>query len=191
MQAIGMAPVWSDRKAASVDFDSLVWRYKNQIYSYIARVVGAGPEAEDLTQDVFVRAFHSLGRYRGDAAPDTWLYRIATNIIIDRHRKRGRRGETVSLDDENETVAELPDLGRAGQPLEMVASAELQREVRAALDSLPVKLRTCVVLFDLEGLTYEEIAAAVGCPVGTVKSRIFNGRAKLRERLAAYVEGGR
>jgi RNA polymerase sigma-70 factor (ECF subfamily) len=173
-------------------FDEIVRRHKNRIFSYICRMTHDGPDAEDLTQEVFIRAYQSLHRFRADSAVDTWLYRIATNLVIDRFRRSRRVPQTwVTLDAEDDTLGELPATDRDSNPEAAAQLGELQREVHRAVQTLPPKLRTAVVLHDIEGLSYEEVAEALGCPVGTVKSRLFNGRNLLRRKLAHYVEADR
>ena len=171
-------------------FDEIVRRHKNRIYSYVCRMTHDAPDAEDLTQEVFIRAYQSIGRFRADAAVDTWLYRIATNLVIDRFR-RGQRApqQWEPLDAEDDFLGALPDTDRESDPEATAQLDELQRQVRKAVSTLPPKLRGAVVLHDIEGLSYEEVAEALGCPVGTVKSRLFNGRNLLRRKLAYYVEG--
>jgi RNA polymerase sigma-70 factor (ECF subfamily) len=187
MQAIRQAPGIS--QAVPGDFDSAVLVHQGRVYAYIARVVGAGPDAEDLTQEVFVKAYLGRTRFRGDASTLTWLFRIATNLIIDRRRSASRRSRGRVRADVAELADEWPDPDPGANPLAQAARAELRLAVRSALESLPLKMRTCVVLFDLEGLSYEEVGAIAGCPVGTVKSRLHHGRAMLRHRLERYVEG--
>lgn len=173
-------------------FDEIVQQHKNRIYHYICRMTHDSPEAEDLTQEVFIKAYQSLGAFRQEAAVDTWLYRIATNLVIDRFRRR-KRGPLAWLpwvDDEGDPVADLPDTARTSDPEAAVELGELQARVHQAIAGLPPKLRSAVILHDMEGLSYEEVAVVAGCPVGTVKSRLFNGRAILRRKLACYVEGG-
>jgi RNA polymerase sigma-70 factor (ECF subfamily) len=172
-------------------FDEIVQQHKNRIYHYICRMTHDSPEAEDLTQEVFIKAYLSLSTFRHDAAVDTWLYRIATNLVIDRFRRR-KRGPLAWLtwggEEEGDPVAELPAPERSSNPAAVAELTELQARVQQAIASLPPKLRSAVVLHDMEGLSYEEVAAVVGCPVGTVKSRLFNGRNLLRRKLASYVE---
>jgi RNA polymerase sigma-70 factor (ECF subfamily) len=172
-------------------FDEIVQQHKNRIYHYICRMTHDSPEAEDLTQEVFIKAYLSLSTFRHDAAVDTWLYRIATNLVIDRFRRR-KRGPLAWLtwggEEEGDPVAELPASERSSNPAAMAELTELQARVHQAIAGLPPKLRSAVVLHDMEGLSYEEVAAVVGCPVGTVKSRLFNGRNLLRRKLASYVE---
>jgi RNA polymerase sigma-70 factor, ECF subfamily len=171
-------------------FDEIVRRHKNRIYSYVCRMTHDAPDAEDLTQEVFIRAYQSIGRFRADAAVDTWLYRIATNLVIDRFRRVKRAPQQWEpLDPEDDFLGALPDTDRESDPEATAQLDELQRQVRKAVSTLPPKLRGAVVLHDIEGLSYEEVAEALGCPVGTVKSRLFNGRNLLRRKLAHYVEG--
>lgn len=181
-------------RSCSVDesrrFDEIVQQHKNRIYGYICRMTHDSPDAEDLTQEVFIKAYQSLAGFRQEAAVDTWLYRIATNLVIDRFRRR-QRGPLAWLTwggSEEDPLADLPDGARDSDPAARVELTELQGRVRQAITTLPPKLRSAVVLHDMEGLSYEEVAAVTGCPVGTVKSRLFNGRAVLRRKLAGYVE---
>jgi RNA polymerase sigma-70 factor (ECF subfamily) len=171
-------------------FDEIVRRHKNRIFSYICRMTKDGPDAEDLTQEVFIRAYQSIHRFRADAAVDTWLYRIATNLVIDRFR-RGRRvpQQWEPLEEEEDALEALPATDRESDPEATAQLGELRSVVQKAVHTLPPKLRAAVVLHDIEGLSYEEVAEALGCPVGTVKSRLFNGRNVLRRKLAYYVEG--
>jgi RNA polymerase sigma-70 factor, ECF subfamily len=170
-------------------FDEIVRRHKNRIYSYICRMTHDAPDAEDLTQEVFIRAYQSISRFRADAAVDTWLYRIATNLVIDRFRREKRAPQQWEpLEEDDDLVGSLPDLDRGSDPEATAQLGELQRQVRKAVGTLPAKLRGAIVLHDIEGLSYEEVAEALGCPVGTVKSRLFNGRILLRRKLAHYVE---
>jgi RNA polymerase sigma-70 factor (ECF subfamily) len=155
-------------------------------------MIGDPVEAEDLTQDAILRAHRAINSFRGGATFHTWLYRIATNIALDAIRRRKRyEGRTCSLDDplraEEGTIArEIAD--ENGDPAQHVAAEELREEVGRAIRELSPKLRAVVVLFDLQGLSYEEMAEVLHLPLGTVKSRLFNARARLRERLKPYVE---
>ncbi len=170
-------------------FDEIVRRHKNRIFSYVCRMTHDAPDAEDLTQEVFLRAYQSIQRFRADAAVDTWLYRIATNLVIDRFRRNKRAlPQWEPIDAEDDTLDSLPDTSRGNDPEATAQLDELQRQVRKAVSTLPPKLRGAVVMHDIEGLSYEEVAEVLGCPVGTVKSRLFNGRNLLRRKLAYYVE---
>ena len=174
-------------------FNEIVLRYKAKVYNYIFRMVHHALDAEDLTQETFVRAYLSIHSFQSRASLNTWLFRIATNLCIDYSRKYKRlQGLTQSLSQENEgdesdTQRDIPDL--AFDPQRLLLNKELGARLDDALKSLPEKLRTVVLLYDIEGLPYEEISSIVGCPLGTVKSRLFNARAALRDRLSPYLTG--
>ncbi len=182
-------------------FDEIVSRYKQKIFSYVYRMIGDSDEAEDVTQDIFLKMYVSLPSFRSEASISTWLYRIAGNLCIDRYRKRRRReaalgGEMVSLDaggpDNGDTgmpggsAIDVPD--DTSEPLRMLERSETERQIQSALAQLPEKMRAVVVLHDVEGLAYEEIAAALSVPLGTVKSRLFNARMQLRKLLTNYLQ---
>jgi RNA polymerase sigma-70 factor (ECF subfamily) len=181
------------RKSVSLSertFDGLVQQHKHRIFTYVCRLTNDSPDAEDITQEVFIRAFQSLRAFRHDAAVDTWLYRIATNLVIDRFRREKRAPQWVPVgSDADEEIRDLASPSRDGDPQATVQLDELQRHVQQAIQSLPTKLRAAVVLHDMEGLSYEEVAETLGCPVGTVKSRLFNARVLLRRKLQRYIEG--
>jgi len=190
MDALSAVALESGLVVSERTFDGLVQQHKNRIYSYVCRLTNDSPDAEDLTQEVFIRAYQSLRAFRHDAAVDTWLYRIATNLVIDRFRREKRAPQWTPLVGEtDEAVRELPSTSREGDPQATMQLSELQKQVQAAIQTLPTKLRAAVVLHDMEGLSYEEVAEALGCPVGTVKSRLFNARLILRRKLQRYVEG--
>ena len=170
-------------------FESLVARYQDRVYNYVLRMIYDPMEAQDVAQDTFVRAWQGLPRFRGASSFQTWLYRIASNLAIDAARSRKRRGlVTVSLDepvegiDASELEHDLPDDERTG-PAEALEQQELRQYVWAGIGELSNKLRPVIVLADLQGLSYGEIAGILGCPVGTVKSRLFNARSQLRDKL--------
>lgn len=174
-------------------FNEIVARYKNKVYNYVCRMVGTGIDAEDLTQETFIRAYMNMKTFQSRASLNTWLYRIATNICIDYTRKNSRvKAMTTSLqredlEEEGETERDLPD--ERFNPQNLLLNKELGAQLETALKALPEKLRTVVLLHDIEGLAYDEIAQIVDCPLGTVKSRLFNARAALREKLAPYLDG--
>jgi RNA polymerase sigma-70 factor (ECF subfamily) len=171
-------------------FEGLVRQYKHRIFGYVCRLTNDSPDAEDITQEVFIRAYQSMHAFRRDAALDTWLYRIATNLVIDRFRRGKRAPHFVPvIGAAEEAVGELPSTSREGDPHASLQLDELQRQVQKAVHALPPKLRAVVVLHDMEGLSYDEVAETVGCPVGTVKSRLFNARQMLRRKLYCYMEG--
>ncbi len=168
-------------------FGSLVELYKDKIYSYVSRMLQDPSEAQDVTQEAFVRAYEALPSFRGASSFRTWLYRIASNLAIDSVRGRKRRGRNaISLDqpldtEEGELAPQLPEESRG--PAEEALSQELQQEVQEAILELSPKLRPVLILYDLQGMSYREIAQTLGCPLGTVKSRLFNARNQLKDIL--------
>ena len=142
--------------APAATFDSLVREHKNRIYTYICRLTNDCPDAEDLTQEVFVRAYQSFAAFRREAAIDTWLYRIATNLVIDRARRLRRAPQwvTVPEDAEEDPLAEIPATSREADPAFTAQLGELRERVRRAIATLPPKLRAAVVLHDMEGVPY-------------------------------------
>jgi RNA polymerase sigma-70 factor, ECF subfamily len=174
-------------------FNEIVSRYKNRVHNYVCRMVGPGIDAEDLTQETFIRAYTSIRSFQSRASLNTWLYRIATNICIDFRRKNSRaRSLTTSIQwedgkDEADLEREFPD--ERFDPQGHYLNKELGVRLQEALRALPEKLRTVVLLHDIEGLAYDEIAEILECPLGTVKSRLFNARAALRQKLLHYVSG--
>ena len=174
-------------------FDEIVARYKDGVYNYVWRMVSNRDDAEDLAQEAFVRAFRAIKTFRREANLRTWLYRIATNLCVDKYRRAGLERQLLVpmeqklKDGDGEPVAiDLPD--STFDPQQVYERTELQAEIHRCLLRLPDKLRSAILLFDMEGMSYEEIAETVACPVGTVKSRIFNARVQLREMLRPYVE---
>jgi RNA polymerase sigma-70 factor (ECF subfamily) len=169
-------------------FEALVKHYQSRIYNHVARMAQDAFEAEDLTQETFLRAYQALPRFRGESSFPTWLYRIASNLAIDASRRRRlRQVQTISydepLDDQEYALARdlVDDFSRT--PGEEMASSALRLQVWSAIAELPEKLRPVVILYDLQGLSYNEIARLLGCRLGTVKSRLFNARCQLRDKL--------
>ena len=181
------------RRGEREAFDTVVELYKDRIVTYLAYMLGDEQEAQDLAQEVFIRAFVSIGSFRGDCSLQTWLYRIAHNLGIDHIRRKRRAPEQVSLDApvrlaEGEVEGQWE--GEVSDPVEEAERGELAEMVRKAVARLPEKLRAVVVLHDLQQMTYEEVARVLRCPVGTVKSRLFHARARLREILAPMLGEG-
>lgn len=171
-------------------FNEVVSRYKNKVYNYIYRMTGSSDDAEDLTQEVFIRMYTSIDSFRSQSSLNTWLFRIAGNLCIDRFRRGKNRTAAYSLDDpisdgEGETTREIAD--HTYEPQRLLENEEMADQIQGALAQLPEKLRATLLLHDIEGLPYEEIAQIVGCPLGTVKSRLFNARMQLRQRLSGYL----
>ena len=159
------------------------------IYALLFRLTGDAEEARDLAQETFLRAFQAIQKFRGDADLKTWLYRIAINQARNRWRwwRRRRRDATVSLDatfgEREQTVAMHLEDASASDPEEETLARERHNQLREALQGLRSAYREAVVLRDIEGLTYEEIAATLQINIGTVKSRLARGRLELRRKL--------
>lgn len=164
-------------------WEAIVRRYQHRIYNLAYRYTGKFDEAEDLAQEIFLKVYRTLSSYRPESgAFVTWLVRVGRNHIIDQYRKhRIERSQTDSLEIEYEKAAENPD--RFLNPAEALEKRELSERIQHALLRLSEELRESVVLRDLEGFSYEEIAAMLDVPVGTVKSRINRGRLEMARRL--------
>jgi RNA polymerase sigma-70 factor (ECF subfamily) len=174
-------------------FNEIVARFKNRVFNYVNRMVHGAADAEDITQEVFVRAYLNINSFQGRASLNTWLFRIATNICIDYNRKHSRlKGLTTSLNRDElseDAESELQIADDRYEPERLALNSELGAQLHAAMNDLPEKHRSVVLLHDIEGMAYEEVAAIVDCPVGTVKSRLFNARMALRQKLSRYVDG--
>jgi RNA polymerase sigma-70 factor (ECF subfamily) len=172
-------------------FGRLMRKYEERVRSHCGRIVGDEQEAEDLTQEVFIKVFRSLPDYEHTYAFYTWIYRITQNCCIDRIRKLKRRAQEVSLtpaaeDDSGEIPREhsIPD--ETYVPEKQALNSELRKAIEAALARLSPKLREIVELKEQKGLSYDEIAEALHCSRGTVKSRLFRAREKLQALLIEY-----
>jgi len=180
------------RRARSGDrraFDLLVLKYQQKVASLIGRYIRDPAEVMDVTQDAFLKAYRALGGFRGESAFYTWLYRIAVNTVKNHLVAQGRRPPGDDVDAE---LAEQMDLGgrlrEGATPERHLLTEEIAHTVQAALDALPEDLRTAIVLRELEGMSYEEIATAMDCPIGTVRSRIFRAREAIDKRLRPLLE---
>lgn len=159
-------------------WEEVVREHSARVYRLALRLTGNAHDAEDLTQDVFVRVFRSLHRFEPGTF-EGWLHRITTNLFLDTARRRQRIRFDGLADGTDERLA-----GTEPTPGERMDDAGLDHDVAAALAALSPEFRACVVLCDVEGLTYEEVAAVLDVKLGTVRSRIHRGRAQLREALA-------
>ncbi|MCG9895117.1 MAG: sigma-70 family RNA polymerase sigma factor [Fimbriimonadaceae bacterium] len=171
-------------------FGRIVDAYQGRVLGYIRRMVRDEEEAQDLAQEVFIRAYQSLDRFDGRASLRTWIFRIAGNLCIDRSRRIKRRPQTVAPDPEIEADDLLNSLDERWRPDRLLLDDELVACIDAAVDSLSDKLKNVLYLHDHEGLAYEEIAQALDVPVGTVKSRLFLARAHLQKQVQAYLGQG-
>src|SRR5436190_8029450 len=177
------------RRGDALAYERLVAEHSPDVYALLFRLTSDSEEARDLTQETFLRAFQSINRFRGDASLKTWIYRIAINQARNRWRwwRRRKRDVTVSLDatdeqNERPLAATLPNENSLNPEQETLAH-EREGQLRDALLGLKRAFREAVVLRDVEGFTYEEIAAMLQISIGTVKSRIARGRLELRRQL--------
>jgi RNA polymerase sigma-70 factor, ECF subfamily len=161
--------------------DEMVQTHLDALYRTALRLTGRPQDAEDLVQETFLRAWRSLHTYRAGTNPKAWLFRILHNAHIDRYRASSRTVPTV-----DEIEGQDPAFVVEETPESLVADTVMEAEVRDALMQLPEVFRTCVVLADLEGFSYQEIADTLGIPRGTVMSRLFRGRRAMRKALSAY-----
>jgi RNA polymerase sigma-70 factor (ECF subfamily) len=170
-------------------FDLLVLKYQQKVANLISRYIRDPSEVMDVSQDAFLKAYRALPAFRGESAFYTWLYRIAVNTVKNHLVAQGRRPPGDDLEAE---VAEQMDMGvrlrESGTPERHVLTDEIARTVQKALDDLPDDLRTAIVLREFEGMSYEEIATAMECPIGTVRSRIFRAREAIDKRLRPLLE---
>jgi RNA polymerase sigma-70 factor (ECF subfamily) len=164
-------------------FDLLVLKYQGRIGALVGRYVSDAGEVEDVTQEAFIKAYRALDKFRGDSAFYTWLYRIASNAAKNHLVAKGRRpgADTTIQDAEVFEQAEL--ISESSTPEAVVMSEELAQVVTEAMDALPEELRAALTLRELEGLSYDDIAAVLDCPVGTVRSRIFRAREAIDKRV--------
>ena len=169
---------------AAPSWDDVVHEHGARVYRLAYRLTGNQHDAEDLTQEVFVRVFRSLSQY----TPGTfegWLHRITTNLFLDSVRRKAKIRFQELPEDAGDRLA-----GREANPIDVIMDQTYEADIQAALDALPADFRVAVVLCDIEGLTYEEIAEMLDVKLGTVRSRIHRGRAQLRESLAHRVPAG-
>lgn len=185
-----VAPVANAHEVAArrAEFDRLVERYHKQAYSIAYRMTGNHADAEDLTQEAFVRAFRFFGNYRRDWPFDNWLYKIMSNLFVDDLRRRPKAhlqslDQPLDLSGGGEVYLEIPDA--ASNPERLVMTHELDEHIQRALNALPPDFRMTVILADIQGLSYEEISTAMKCSLGTVRSRLHRGRKLLRAKIAA------
>lgn len=178
------------KKGDSRAFDLLVLKYQGRVAQLVSRYVRNNAEVEDVTQEAFIKAYRALPSFRGDSAFYTWLYRIAANAAKNHLVAMGRRPSSDVALDGAETF-EVPDrLTDAESPDEVIMAQELKDVIAKAIDALPAELRSALTLREFEGLSYEEIAEVIECPIGTVRSRIFRAREAIDQRVALQLQGG-
>lgn len=166
-------------------FDMLVTKYERRLFRLVVRLVGNQGEAEDVVQETFIKAYRALPQFRGDSAFYTWLYRIGINTARNFLDTRGKqvplsvdiRADDVAFHEEREHLRDIET------PESVLASKQVAQTVSMAMDELPDDLRTALSLREIEGLSYDEIASVMACPIGTVRSRIFRARESIATRL--------
>ena len=170
-------------------YEELVRRYQRRVYALVYNMTSHKQDAEDMVQEVFVKAYRSLHGFKGDSSFYTWIYRIAVNRTINFLKKRKRKAGDVSLDDVDQAIERDPDyveLRARESPVRDLTLNELQKKLNDVLQTLSEKHRTVVVLYDIQGMPHEEIARITKSSVGTVRSRLFYARQHLQRELAEY-----
>lgn len=170
-------------------FNLLVTKYQHRVLKLVGRFVNDAAEAEDVAQEAFIKAYRALASFRGDSAFYTWLYRIAINTAKNALVSNRRRPVDFNLDlQDPEQYDRHAKLKEADTPEGVLLTEEIREVVEKAMEQLPEDLRTAIVLRELEGLSYEEIAEAMDCPVGTVRSRIFRAREAIDRKLKPLLD---
>jgi RNA polymerase sigma-70 factor (ECF subfamily) len=171
-------------------FDLLVSKYQRKIFRLLSRLIRDPAEVEDVAQEAFIKAYRALPNFRGDSAFYTWLYRIAINTAKNHLVSQGRRAPTTTEADieEAETFDDGDHLRDLNTPDSMLLTKQVAEAVNRAIEQLPEDLRTAIVLREIEGLSYEEIAESMNCPIGTVRSRIFRAREAIAHELKPVLD---
>ena len=187
---VDLALVERVRRGERHAFDLLVIKYQRKIMRLLSRMIHDPAEIEDVAQEAFIKAYRALPQFRGDSAFYTWLYRIALNTARNWQSASFRRPATVApLENEDgETFDQIDGLSDQSTPESLMASRQVAQAVNAAIDELPDDLRTAIVLREIEGMSYEEIASTMQCPIGTVRSRIYRAREAIAARLRPVME---
>ena len=171
-------------------FDLLVLKYQGRIAALVGRYVSDAGEVEDVTQEAFIKAYRALGKFRGDSAFYTWLYRIAANAAKNHLVAKGRRPGADATIEDAEGFDEGGMLSESASPEALAMGGELAEVVESALNALPDELKAALMLREFDGLSYDDIADVLGCPVGTVRSRIFRAREAVDQRMKEQISGG-
>jgi RNA polymerase sigma-70 factor (ECF subfamily) len=174
-----------DKKA----FELLVSKYQRKLFRLVLRLVHDHAEAEDIVQEAFIKAYRALANFRGDSAFYTWLYRIGINTAKNHLVTQNRRAPTSTQSDieDAENFSDADGLRDINTPESILASKQIALTVNAVMMSLPEELRSAISLREIEGLSYEEIAEVMLCPIGTVRSRIFRAREAIAEKLRPLI----
>ncbi len=172
-------------------FDLLVIKYQHKIIQLVNRYVKDPSEAQDVAQEAFIKAYRALGNFRGDSAFYTWLYRIAINTAKNYLVSRSRRSSDYEVDVQDaEAIENAPQLQGMETPERLLLNQEIIDTIKTAIDKLPEEMRTAIILREFDGMSYEEIAEAMDCPVGTVRSRLFRAREAIDNKLNPLLEHG-
>lgn len=171
-------------------FDLLVIKYQRRIMRLLTRMVRNPSDVEDVAQEAFIKAYRALPQFRGDSAFYTWLYRIAINTARNWYVTQTRRPQTVDgfENEDGETFDHIDNLTDINTPEAILASRQVAETINAAMAELSEDLRTAIMLREVEGMSYEDIAQSMGCPVGTVRSRIFRARDAIARKLRPVME---
>ena len=174
-------------------FELLVTKYQRKLIRLLSRFIRDAAEVEDVAQEAFIKAYRALPNFRGDSAFYTWLYRIGINTAKNYLVAMGRRAPTSTAMDaeEAEELGESELLQDVNTPENQMMSRQVAETVNQTLEKLPEELRTAITLREMEGLSYEEIASIMSCPIGTVRSRIFRAREAIAEQLRPMLDTGK
>jgi len=182
-----VARVQQGDKAA---FDLLVLKYQHKVAKLVSRYLRDSAEVQDVTQEAFIKAYRAMAGFRGDSAFYTWLYRIAINTAKNFLVSQGRRPPNSDVDiDTAEVLDGAGELREVATPERMLLRDEIAERVQSAINDLPEDLRTAIIMREIDGLSYEDIAQAMDCPIGTVRSRIFRAREAIERELAPLLGG--
>lgn len=187
------------REGSEEAFAWLISKYHQPIYSLVARTIPNSSDAADLTQEIFIKIYRGIGKFHGDASLRTWIYRIALHEASNQRRWWSRHSQKeitieaeIAHSEDGEGMSLKDTLADCGlSPFDAAAQREVSARVEAELRLVPEPYRSVVVLRDIEGFSYEEIAEILATSLGTVKSRLMRGRSQLRQRLSPYVEASR
>ncbi|MDG1033183.1 MAG: RNA polymerase sigma factor RpoE [Luminiphilus sp.] len=177
------------KKGDSRAFDLLVLKYQGRVAQLVSRYVSNAAEVEDVTQEAFIKAYRALPKFRGDSAFYTWLYRIAANAAKNHLVALSRRPTTDLALDDSESYEVPGRLKDNESPDEVIMGQQLEVVISQAIDALPLELKAALTLREFEGLSYDEIAEVLECPIGTVRSRIFRAREAIDQKVASQMQG--